>query len=71
MQKEIAEYAYTAEEVAELLGLKMSTLMLRLYRRSNCPPFQKLGRGFYVFPKELFMEWLRRQPVSFEVKDAG
>lgn len=62
------DYCYTMEEMAEIMKIATSTLKRRIYDRKNLPPYQKVGDE-YLFPKNLFEEWVKAQPVEYQVKE--
>lgn len=68
--EEMKEYCYSFEEMRKILKLSAATLKQRIYKRSNVPPFQKAGDEYW-FPKELFADWIRKRPITFEASDAG
>lgn len=52
------EEFYTEQEMAELLGYKLSTMKKNRCMGTNHPPFMKLG-GRIVYPKEDYRKWVQ------------
>jgi hypothetical protein len=68
---EVAEWAYSIEEMARILRLKVSTLKARCGCGTNHPPFKMWIRGVMIFPKDEFRVWAMQKPIVYEVKSAG
>lgn len=71
---ELREYCYDETEMRGFLGgsrgpLEQSTMRGRIYRKKNCPPWIKVGSDYW-FPKDLYADWLRQRPASYEVASA-
>jgi hypothetical protein len=72
---ELKEYCYSEEEMAAFLGgrrgpLALATLRRRIYTKSNIPPHFKNGDDYW-FPRDLYADWLRKRPITWEVKGAS
>lgn len=69
---EMKEYCYSFEEMQKLLADKdgrpmaSSTLMRKIHTKDKVPPSISPRRGVYFFPKDLYADWIRKLPVSFE-----
>jgi hypothetical protein len=70
-EDEFKKNYYSEAEIAEILGLELSTMRSRITRRSNCPPFWSPKRGLYYFPKGEFIDWCRAQGLTYEVQSAS
>jgi hypothetical protein len=74
--RELEDYAYTFDQMRKFLAprageeLSPETLRSRIYRRKNIPPFIKEG-GEYWFPKDLYADWIRNKPATYEVTNAS
>lgn len=60
---------FTEDEIAEVEGIKLTTLRTRIYTGTNHPPCTKIGKD-YFFPKQETREWYRAKPVRHEVRSA-
>jgi hypothetical protein len=57
---------YTEDEMAELLGIKKTTLKKNRYTGTNHPPYRQSGdRVFY--PKNEFNKWFASLPLKEEI----
>jgi len=69
---DLKSYCYTEDEMAEELGITKETLRQRIYAGKAHPPYQCPSRGVYWFPKELAVDWARKNlKVTHEVADAS
>lgn len=74
---EFHDYCYSFDEMLVLLKdaagkpMARSTLTRKIHTRTGCPPFVSPRRGVYWFPKDLFADWIRKLPITFEAKDAS
>lgn len=66
---EMKDYCYSFDQMAEILGICASTLKQRIYKRRMVPPFQKVDYQYW-FPKDLFADWVKKQPLQFEAGNA-
>ena len=56
--------AYTPKEVARMLGVKTSTLATwRQNLVANKPPFVKLSRKVYLYPRAQYHAWANKQKL--------
>jgi hypothetical protein len=62
---------YTEDQVCSLLRIKPSTLKSRISTGTEHPPYQELRRGVRVYPKNLFLKWVKERKVMFDVKAAS
>lgn len=73
----MSEYCYSIEEMRELLKdglgrpMARSTLLRKVRQRDGVPPHVSPRRGVFWFPKDLFADWLRKLPATYEVKGAS
>lgn len=58
---------YTDDEIAELLGIKKSTLMKNRSLGRNHPPYVRIGK-YARYPKKEADAWIRALPVRREIK---
>ena len=65
----IREDFLTDEDVCEILKIKPSTLASRRSCGTNHPPYIEIGKVRW-YPKAMFIEWMKKQPVLWEVKGA-
>lgn len=71
MSSFLSEEYITEEEMARLLKLRsLSALKSRRQRGTNHPPYVEVGNEI-LYPKRMFLEWIRKQPVIWEVKSAS
>lgn len=68
---EVSEWAYSEEEMARILRIKISTLRQRIGSGTNHPPYKEWVRGVLIFPKAEFKTWGIDKPIIYEVKSAG
>ncbi len=68
---EIEKNYFTEEQILSILKIKKTTLRDRIYNGTEHPPYMELGRGYRLFPKEMFIEWIRTRPITWEVKRAS
>jgi hypothetical protein len=61
----------TLEQMSEVLRLEPSTLASRISRGTDHPPYLELRRGVKVFPKRMFLDWVAKKTVFWEVKGAS
>lgn len=70
MSPEIRARYFNEAEVAEILKIKVTALKSRRSRGTNHPPYIQAGKEVF-YPKDMFLEWMSRQPVIWEVKGAS
>lgn len=61
----------TLDEVCGILKIKPKTLRARLGTGTEHPPYVEIRRGVYMFPKNLFLDWIGKRPIVWEVKSAS
>lgn len=60
----------TESELCQILGIKSSTLAGRRSCGTNHPPYVEVGK-VRLYPKRMFLEWIAKRPVIWEVKSAS
>jgi hypothetical protein len=66
------EGAYlTEDEICGILRVKKDTLANRISCGTDHPPFVVLARGIRIYPKRMFLDWIAKKQVIWEVKSAA
>lgn len=71
VQDFLSESYLTLDQAAAVLKIKVKTLRSRLGTGTEHPPYVELRRGVYLFPKRLFLDWIGKRPIIWEVKSAS
>ncbi len=48
-----------------------ATLLRKIRQRDKVPPHVSPRRGVYWFPKDLYADWIRKLPATYEVSSAS
>lgn len=67
----MVEGYFTEQEMANLMRLKESTLRSRRATGTEHPPYIEVRRGFVLYPKQDYFEWLAERPRRREVRSAS
>ena len=67
----INEHYFTETQVCLILGIGDVTLSQRRSTGTNHPPYIKVSKHRYLYPKDLFFNWMRSKKIWEEVKSVS